>query len=127
MDRDQILENLVETIGNLSDYELIDLNNEYCEQVNYPDDRIYTMDTLNDLLAGMEAYEVLRLAHYGNFSPHDDYFRFDGYGNLESSPYVEDIMLDRFDIAEYILDNENDLENDSIADFLAELEEIDEE
>lgn len=127
MDRDQILENLVETIGNLSDYELIDLNNEYCEQVNYPDDRIYTMDSLNELLAGMEAYEILRLAHYGNFSPHDDYFRFDGYGNLESASYVEDIMQGRFDIAEYILDNGNDLDNSDIEEFLAELEEIDEE
>lgn len=40
------------------------------------------MEHLNDL--GLEPLELLSMAQFGNFNCHNDYFIFNGYGNLES-------------------------------------------
>ena len=42
----------------------------------------YEMEFLNDI--GMDTFELLRSAQYGNFNVNHDSFNFDGYGNLKS-------------------------------------------
>lgn len=69
------------------------------------DDRFYSMDDLPDLLAGYDPVELLNRAYFGNdldggyidayrqiygsFNPNREYFRFNGYGNLESTNYID--------------------------------------
>lgn len=51
------------------------------------DDRWYVMDELSEILCGVPVYDVLRMAFFGAFNPSDDYFSFNGAGNLISSQY----------------------------------------
>lgn len=46
---------------------------------------LYTpMELLNDELEHLEPIEILNKMHFGEFNPTHDYFKFDGYMNLES-------------------------------------------
>ena len=49
------------------------------------DDAIYSMDDFNELLSGREPWDIARTVYYGEFCPTDSYFRFNVYGNLEST------------------------------------------
>lgn len=58
--------------------------NAYYELNNDYDSWIYSMNEFNDIMNGIEPYEISRMVWNGTFSPNDDYFSFDGYGNLVS-------------------------------------------
>ena len=61
----------------------------------------------NDLFGGMKPMDIVNHAYYGNYNPNHDYFRFDGYGNLntlterdyyeELTDYAEDIIYTALD------------------------------
>lgn len=59
------------------------------------DDRYYYMEDLDDLYSGCPASEVLARAFHGydesggEFCPHRDYFKYNGYGNLVSTDYKD--------------------------------------
>ena len=65
--------------------------NEYLQE-HQPDDCVESMDLLDDIYSEVSPTEVLRRAFFGgrygfendSFNPNDDYFYFDGYGNLVS-------------------------------------------
>ena len=76
------------------------------------DDRIESMDMLDEIYSGTEPSEILRLAFYGHdadtwsldsdgekrygeFNPNRNYFYFNGYGNLISTDYRD--YSDRLD------------------------------
>ena len=44
----------------------------------------YGMAELDEIMYGQDAHGFACRIHFGDFNPMDDYFRFDGYGNLES-------------------------------------------
>ena len=99
------------------------------------DDRIYSMDELDELYNGQEPTEILRRAfygydaetwhtdshgekEYGPFNPNRDYFTFNGYGNFVSMDYkdysdylgeraVEAMAEDRGNL--YYIDNDPEL------------------
>ena len=84
-----------------SDSDKVSAWNEYCDKSNYTDDMIFSMWDFDDLMSGRKPSEILDLVG-SNFSAHDAYFAFDGYGNLVSgdSPddfdfYDEDAVIDR--------------------------------
>lgn len=58
--------------------------NEQMENQGYYDDMIYDFDeyTINEFFNS--PFEALRACHFGDVSFTDDYFRFDGYGNIET-------------------------------------------
>ena len=62
MNRTEIEEKLRDTLRNLDSEELLCVWNEYTDQANYPDDRIYPMEELDEIYSGTEATEVLRRA-----------------------------------------------------------------
>lgn len=84
------------------------------------DDRYYCMDELNDLFCDCDTIDILNRAFfghdaetwttdssgnkvYGAFNPNRDYFRFNGYGNLVSSDYIDySDFLDHYAIEEMI-------------------------
>lgn len=53
----------------------------------------------NELMDGIEPWEVARATFYGDFNPTHTYWRYDGYGNFESTDYLN---YDNEDIEEII-------------------------
>lgn len=120
-------EKIREAIDEMHGSEIVDLHNEYCDAVNYPDDHIYSMEEFDEIMSGMTPWEIARAAYYsGKFCPACDWFWFNGYGNLESSDFVLE-SVDADAIAKYIDENDDDLGNSDIADILEAEEEEEEE
>lgn len=106
-----------EYIGNLSDYEQVGLWNDYCEAQSYYDDRIESMVDFNDLFYGMSPLDLIRRLD-GDFDPNDDWFYFDGRGNCCSTDHPEYDVIQQDDIAEYVDEHENDLNDSGLAELL---------
>ena len=96
------------TIDNLMEYL------EYLEDTNYMDDYIYSMDDFNELHYGVDAWEIARRIHFGEFNPTDDYWMYNGYGNLVSLDEweVEKMMNDDTDFKEWYAENYGDEEDE---------------
>jgi len=85
----------------LDEYGLEFMNEEY------PDDSPQPMEALDELFS---SYEAVRAAFYGGrygfkqdvFNPNDEYFKFDGNGNIQSIPYVNDYLNDVIDEDDFI-------------------------
>ena len=81
---------------------LDDYGMEYLQE-NDSDNEPIDMDSFDEFLDS--PWEAVRSAFYGgrygfdrdSFNPTDDYFRFNGYGNVESIPYLEDYLKDTID------------------------------
>ena len=58
--------------------------NAYNELNNDYDSWIYNMDEFNEIMQGIQPERIAFMIHHGDFNPYDDYFSFDGYGNLVS-------------------------------------------
>lgn len=71
-------------IDNLSDDELITEYNEYCEYNNDMDSVVYSMDEFDEVMKNLTPIELAINVVYGEFNPSDDWFTFDGRGNLQS-------------------------------------------
>ena len=56
----------------------------------------YEMDQFNELMSGHDPEFIAHRIFFGNFNPTHDYFRFDGYGNIEtiSNWELERVMED---------------------------------
>ena len=75
---------------------------------------------VNEIMSGKEPWDIVRTCYFGDFNPTHEYFWFNGYANLESdydidgekSPFYIDELVD------YIVENEEDFENDDIAEVL---------
>lgn len=86
------------------------------------DDKLNSMYDLDDLFYGVMPSELLQKIDFNNFSDTDEYFYFNGYGNMVSTDYRE---YPDFDIEDYIddfIDNMGSLYLDS--DFQELLEEL---
>jgi hypothetical protein len=107
--------------------ELLQLHNNYCDAVNGFDDYIYSMDDLNELCSGQDAFWITCRVFYGEFNPNDDYLTFNGYGNFISfNEWKAKDYIYTDDIIDYIIDNNDSLYNDEIQDLLDEYEAINE-
>ena len=56
--------------------------------------QVYPMDEFDAALEGFSPLEIANKIYFGNFNPNHEYFRFNGYANLES--------LDEYDVEEEI-------------------------
>ena len=85
------------------------------------DDAIYSMDDFDELLCGREPWDIARMAYYGEFCPTDNYFRFNVYGNLESTDNpMREGWIDTDTLAEYAVDYDIDFGDDGIQALLAQ-------
>ena len=117
-------EEVLEMLRDMNDSDLVAVHNEYCDKVRYYDDRIYDMYEINDLLYGRSPLEIITDAR--DVDANDNYIRYNGYGNLESTDCPDDWM-DLDEIADYIVENDDALRNDDIRDLLDEIEAENEE
>lgn len=123
MDEIKIL--LEDYIGSLDADEIIALHNTYCVNTNHYDDIIYSMDEFDEeMRMAIEGRDdgpwwlACRL-FYGDFNPTDDYFVFNGNGNLDSYPkyrIIDEIYTS--DIIAHIIENDDDLDDSEIRDIL---------
>ena len=88
------------------DWDFEDMLNDYGMeylQENDSDDEPVDMESFDEYLDS--PWEAVRSAFYGgrfgfdrdSFNPTDPYFRFNGYGNVESIPYLDDYLKDMID------------------------------
>ena len=116
---------IVDYINSMETEEKIALHNTYCDASNCMDDCIYTMDEMEEILDGVDKWELVRMIRFGNFDFMKEFWGFDGYGNLVSYNAWE-LPIFASDIAGYILSKEDSLGDDEIQYILDEEEEDDE-
>ena len=85
------------------------------------DDRWNNMDELNELLYGVEPTDIIRMTNHGDFDINDSYFRYDGYGDLESAYSVDYTdHLDKYFVNELVSERSHININDSELEFMLE-------
>jgi hypothetical protein len=108
MNREKFIKAIIEEINCFDNDQMVQLNNEYCDQQNYPDDQIYSNDAnfFADVYGG-DVMEAVRAVSYGEYNYTHDYVKLNGYGNLESMNVIdEDDLCESIDtIAEEVADN----------------------
>ena len=123
MTKTEMIKDLLE---NMSESQLYTIANEYFDKTEYYDDRIYDMEEFDEMMDDMLPSDIATKIFYGDFRPNDNYFKFDGYDNLQSFDYISD-EVDLEEIADYIVDNDEDFDNSDIREILGEDDEEDEE
>ena len=108
---------LVDYIDGMGIEEKIALHNSYCDAANCMDNCIYGMNDLEEILEGVDKWELVRMIRFGNFDFMKEFWGFNGYGNLVSYDAWE-LPIFASDIADYILLRENGLGNDEIQEIL---------
>ena len=116
---------LVDYINGMGIEEKIALHNAYCDAANCVDDCIYTMDEMEEILDGVDKWELVRMIRFGDFDFMKEFWGFDGCGNLVSYNAWE-LPVYAEDIADYVLRKEDSLGDDEIQEMLDEEEEDDE-
>lgn len=102
--------------------------NTYCEKSNYPDDRIFHMVEIDDVLAGDKPSEILQIIDVFDFR--DDYFAFTGLGYIVTfnNPF-DYLSFDKMGIYRSIADDGigkyPDLDEDEAMDYLVRQIEMD--
>ena len=112
------IEEIKEFLEDMSESDIFYMWNEYAQNNNY-DDEIYEMDEFDEIMDGENATTIANKIFYGDFNPNHNYFCFNGYANLKSSDYLDD-LISFYDLAQYIYDNDEDFDNDDLRDFLDE-------
>ena len=127
MTREELREELVQLLADMADSELRYVFNNYCEKSGYDDDFIEDMDNFDEIFQG-SAWDAVRAAYYGDFRPTDNYFKFNGYGNLVSFDYIDspESPFDAEQVADYIIENDDDLDNSDIRELLDSADEFEE-
>lgn len=106
-------ERLIDYINGMGVEEKIALHNAYCDATNSMGDWIYALDELEDVLDGVDKWELVRMIRFGDFDFTKDFWSVNGYGNLDSYDAWE-LPIFASGIADYILSNEDSLGNDKI-------------
>ena len=122
MNETQKRQKLVDYIDGMGIEEKIALHNAYCDAANCMDDCIYTMDEMEEILDGVDKWELVRMIRFGDFDFIKEFWGFNGYGNLVSYNALE-LPVYAEDIADYILSEEDSLCDDEIQYILDEDEE----
>ncbi len=108
---------LKEAYEGLDDYEKLYLHNEVDGY-----DSIYSMDELDELLCNDSPLHIAEMACYGDFNPNDEFFNFNGYGNLNSFNCLDD-WIDDDCIIDYVIEKEDPLYCDEFEKILDEYQE----
>ena len=112
-------EKLIDCIDGMGVEEKIALHNTYCDAANCMDDCIYSIDEMEEVLDGVDKWELVRMVQFGDFDCTKYFWGFNGYGNLVSYNAWE-LPIYAEDIADYVLREEDSLGNDEIKEILDE-------
>lgn len=126
MTTEKLEANITEYLESLRSSELLSIHSELCSAANYYDDEVFSMDDFEEIVSGWKPLELAQRIFYGDFNPNRDYFYFNGYGNLVSTDYPED-LIDISEIVSYIIENDDELFDDEIREMLDEYNESEKE
>lgn len=87
MTREEAIRAYVEQLSGSELADLLQYMNSY--DGSFEESTYYDMDSFDEVMSNYTPSEIARVIYYGEFNPNDDYFRFDGYGNLESLDWQE--------------------------------------
>lgn len=95
--------------------------NEYLRENNYYDDEIMSWDDLEDYLRDMPPLDAFKLAHNSDFSWNDDYFTFNGYGNLRGMQEYEVVrkMEEDRDFLKWYVEEREPIEDETMEQAIA--------
>ena len=96
-----------EELEELEEQEIVDLWNDYCENINkgcegIRANRIYKMDEIDDVLGKMWPSDLLDTIDFNRFSEGESYFSYNGYGYIESFDTPYDV-IDVEALVEYLV------------------------
>ena len=102
MTREQAIKSYVEHLSGSELVDLLQTMNAYdgC----FEESTYYDMEEFDEFLSNCTPSEIAQMIYFGEFNPNDDYFRFDGYGNLESLDWQE-ISAEAEELVDDILDH----------------------
>ena len=107
--------------NNWSNEEIADAWNLRCDKKDYMDERIEYMDTFDELVCNLKPSEIAEMVYRRDFCTGDDFYAFNGYGNLESFSEVENYSRFSYEeLAEYLVDYGDSLTTDVDTDELLE-------
>ena len=129
MDTDQLRDELMSLIDDMSDRDVIYIWNEYCRAINDDISEIYSMDEFDEIADGQSPSDIARSIFYGDFRPVDDFFGFNGYGNYVSFNRLSDENARYYpeDMVDYIIEHDEDFGDDEIREILDSANEDDED
>ena len=87
MTREEAIRTYVEQLSGGALAGLLQVINSY--DGSFEESTYYDMDLFDEFMSNCTPSKIARMIHFGDFNPNDDYFRFDGYGNLESLDWQE--------------------------------------
>lgn len=122
------LNQVIEQLTDLADYELIAIHNDYCKANN--DSYSHIIDNDNAAIDSMfdSPSEAIRAAIFGDYNSAHNYFILDGYANLVSFNYASDdnSPIDISELAQWLIDedklSEYDITVTTLDDMLASIE-----
>lgn len=100
MTREEAIRNYVEQLNGDDLTYLLQHMNGYdgCfEEATY-----YDMYEFDEFMSNYTPMEIARMIFYGDFNPNNEYFRFDGYENLESADW-HDVVAEAEDLVDDII------------------------
>lgn len=119
MEKIQVIIDIIK--NNWSNEEIADAWNLRCDEDDYMDERIEYMDSFDELFCSLKPSEIAEKVYRRDFCTGDDFFAFNGYGNLESFSDVDDYSRFSYEeLAEYLVDNGDSLTTDVDTDELLE-------
>ena len=119
MEKIQVIIDIIK--NNWSNEEIADAWNFRCDKKDYMDERIEYMDTFDELFSSLKPSEIAEKVYRRDFCTGDDFYAFNGYGNLESFSEVDDYSRFSYtELAEYLVDNGDSLTTDVDTDELLE-------
>ena len=96
-------EQIKDAIKMMTDNDIMELNNIFCELENYIDNYIYINDDEFFNLFFQERIDIARAVQYGDYNISHEYVKFNGYGNLETMGYLD--LNDLADTVDNIADS----------------------
>lgn len=122
--REEILEDIENVLNGMWVDEQYGIYKEYSINATYYDEEPFTIDEIDEFCCGLKPLEILE--RFEGIDLSWDYFCFDAYGNVEEWEGISDAD----EVAEWMLDNEEDCSCNEIRniidDYIERLEEIDE-
>lgn len=106
----------------ITEEDMINMWNDYCRENSDYEHIIYEMNdyNINEVIGEYTSpAEVINSINFNKFNINDDYFIYSIYG-LESSQYASNFIY-LSDLARYMWDNEDPMQNDDIEECLEEL------
>lgn len=129
-DAEGVRDTLLYEINNMSEWDKMNLWNQYCSDSGRTDDEIMNFDYEDAdeliMMFGGSAESLLRAMFYGDVRFSDGFCRVDGYGNMETFDNIDDFAY-WDELVDYVVDNDYDLGEEWIREILDEQDEEEDE